>query len=142
MKKLSSIKNLNCPGVTQNFWNFLKGVSYISFTFWIDSKCRWIDKKVFVGSDDPKWKIFLDGPILNCPGLTQNFGFFSKKILLQLFALLTLNMIRLLKKYGLVFINPLIYKCRFTGNSYFNCPGVTQKKWNMFERCFYITFTS
>ena len=66
------------------FLKLLKGVSYISFTFWIDSKCRWIDKKVFVGSDDPKWKIFLDGPIFNCPGLTQNFGFFFK-IFLQFF---------------------------------------------------------
>ena len=118
----------NCPGVTQKNKICLKGVFYITFTSLIDSKCRWIDKKVFVGSGDPKWKIFLDGLILNCPGVTQNFGFFSKKFCCSfLFALLTLNMIRLLKKYRHVFIKPLIYKCRFTGNSYFNCPGVTQK---------------
>ena len=57
-------------------------------------------QKVLVGSNNPKWKIFWEGLILNCPGVTQNFGGVFTKILLQfLFALLTLNMIRLLKKY-------------------------------------------
>ena len=53
--------------------------------------------------------------------------FFSKKFVAFFFVLFALNMIRLLKNYRQVFIQPLIYECRFTGNSYFNCPGVTQK---------------
>ena len=50
------------------FLKLLKGVSYISFTFWIDSKCRWIDKKVFVGSDDQKWKKISSMKIWIVPG--------------------------------------------------------------------------
>ena len=31
-------------------------------------------KKVLVGPNYPKWKIFWEGLIFNCPGVTQNLG--------------------------------------------------------------------
>ena len=99
-------------------------------------------KKVLVGSNNPNWKIFWDGLIFNCPGVTQNFWFFNTKFCCS-FYLLFWHWIWLdcLKNVGmplssLRYINVDLQISRVS--PIFNCPGVTQNLVNLLNNVFWI----